>query len=133
METSSFNLVYWEIDSNSLNQDARFETQMGITGGWIDDIPILQFKWRVMGYAETVVVLHLLVENNYVIQNLNYFDESQLKHLLIESRSKVNQELVRRTKETGHLYVTETPYDHSDAAILEYYREFKKALETKIR
>ena len=129
-EQSSFNVIHWECDLEQVEKPPRFDVQMDVTGGWVEEIPVLQFRWRVMWYVENSVVLHIVAENNYVIPDLESFNESKMKVLLLKSNDKVNHELGERTKEMGIL-INVSANDFPDSEISGHYKYFLQALNTR--
>ena len=130
-EQSSFNVIHWECNLGQLKKTARFDVQTGVTGGWIDKIAILQFKWRVMCHVENTTPLHFVAENNYVIPDLSLFNESKMKVLLLKSHDKVNHELGMRIKEMGNIFITDIADNIPDRQISMYYKEFLQALNSR--
>jgi len=127
-EQSSFNVIHWESNLSRLKKSAPFDVQIGVSGGWLNEIAVLIFKWRIICTAENITALHFVVENNFVIQDLTSFNESKMKTLLLQSHEKVNRELGMRTNETGNIFVDS---NFQDTIISMYYNEFLQALAVR--
>ncbi len=127
-EQSSFNLIHYECNLNQLKKSTALDVQVGVTGGWINDIAILQFKWRIMCNAENITALHFLAENNYVIPDVKLFTQTKMKMFLLKSCDKVNKELGIRTKEEGNILASGY---FSDTMVTNYYKDFLQAIDAR--
>ena len=127
-EISTFNVIHWECDLSHLKKSVPFDVQIGVTGGWLNKIAVLQIRWRVMCNVENTTALHFVAENNYTIPNLDLFFESNMKALLFESIEKVNHELGIRTKETGKVFFE---VNFTENMISRYYKEFLQAIKIR--
>ena len=128
-ELSALNVIHWECNLSHLNKNVGLNVQqeIGVTGGWLNEIAILQIRWRIMCYVENITAWHFLAEDNYAVPDLPSFNESKMKVTLLNSYKKVNIEIGVRTKEFGNIFTTGVA-DFPDGTVSLYHATFLQAL-----
>ena len=123
-ESSTYNVIHWEQNPVLLNQPIELQIELGVSGGWIESVAVLHFKWRIMGYANKVSAIHFLVENNYPIVNLSTFYEATMKEFVIKSQIRTQNELALRLEGLGEVFHTDTTELLSNKSIKRYHSDF---------
>ena len=123
-ESSTYNVIQWEQNPVLLNQPIELQIELGVSGGWIESVAVLHFKWRIMGYANKVSAIHFLVENNYPIVNLSTFYEATMKEFVIKSQIRTQNELALRLEGLGEVFHTDTTELLSNKSIKRYHSDF---------
>ena len=123
-ESSTYNVIHWEQNPVLLNQPIELQIELGVSGGWIESVAVLHFKWRIMGYANKVSAIHFLVENNYPIVNLSTFYEATMKEFVIKSQIRTQNELALRLEGLGEVFLTDTTELLSNKSIKRYHSDF---------
>ena len=123
-ESSTYNVIHWEQNPVLLNQPIELQIELGVSGGWIESVAVLHFKWRIMGYANKVSAIHFLVENNYPIVNLSTFYEATMKEFVIKSQIRTQNELALRLEGLSEVFLTDTTELLSNKSIKRYHSDF---------
>ena len=126
-EQSAFKVIHWEPNFSKFERPVKLNVHIAVGGALIEYMPVLQFKWRLIGYIDNTAVLHFLAENIFVISNLLVFSEADMRSYMTESLKKVNDAIDERMKEHGTFFIENKL---SDATVAKYYKKYMQIMDT---